>query len=315
MRHRQTTGAGPSGARPSLVVLLLTAAGGGLTASLGQPAGVWAGYGAATVAALVGCGTLWQQQRGLPDRHAEEIVQSQRAGLDEAAVAADEQRAELERVRTELEHERQYSILIQDQLSRARELLERERTARRTAERELDALTGASGWPTRKPSVKLTLEQQVSGREAAPTGQQSGVPVVQAPVEEPQTAAWSGVGGPAVAEPIAPPLPGTTLSESTLSESTLFESPLPEPTRSAAQRRGWQVVDGDSEDEADSLAAETDRLYRPFIDHLAAAAVPVSDAALAMAPVIGTVDSDDILDLTAYDETVEFSVREIRRMA
>jgi hypothetical protein len=41
----------------------------------------------------------------------------------------------------------------------------------------------------------------------------------------------------------------------------------------------------------------------------------VSDAALAMAPVIGAVDLDGVLDLTAYDETVEFSVRDVKRMA
>lgn len=305
MRHRQTAGAGPSGARSSVVVLLLTTAGGGLTAILGQPAGVWAGYGAATVAALIGCGTLWQQ-RGLLDQHTEEIVRSGRADLDEAEAAVNRQHAELERAHAELEHERQYSILIQDQLFRARELLERERTARRAAERELDAFTGATGWPTNKSPVTLTLEQPLDGRETAAKARETGVPGKQAPVEEPQTAARPARpadGGPSVAEPVAPSPPGPALSGSTTSGL------------SAAQRRGWQVVDGHGEGDTDSLTGETDRLYRPFIDHLAAAAVPVSDAALAMAPVIGTVASDDILDLTAYDETVEFSVREIRRMA
>lgn len=281
MRHRQTTGAGPSGTRPGLAVLALTVAGGGLAAAFGQPGGVWAGYGAATVAALIGCVTVWRQ-RGLLDRHAEEIASRRRTDLDEAALAVQQSRAELDRVRAELDHEQQYSILIQDQLSRARELLERERTARRAAERELDALTGATGWPAAKPSVKANLEQPATGRVTAAKAQEPGVPVKQASAEEPQTAGSPG-----------PALSGL----------------------SAAQRRGWQVVDGDAEDDADSFAAETDRLYRPFIDHLAAAAVPVSDAALAMAPVIGAVASDDVLDLTAYDETVEFSVREIKRMA
>src|SRR6266568_180346 len=114
MRHRQTTGAGSSGARPSITVLLLTAAGGGLAVGLDQPAGVWAGYGTVSVAALLGCAALWKQ-RGLRER------------------------AELERLRAELEHEQQYSTLIQDQLARAREQVDRERSARRAAERELDA--------------------------------------------------------------------------------------------------------------------------------------------------------------------------------
>ncbi len=243
MRHRQTTGAGPWGARPSIVVLMLTAAGGGLTAGLGQTGGAWAGYGAASLAALVGCGALWQQ-RGLLERHSSELARRRRAELDEAAAAELRHEADLARVRAELEHEQQYSALIQDQLTRAREQIERERAARRTAEQELDALTGAAGWP-----VGETVPQPRSAGTAA------------------------------------------------------------------AQRRGWQVVDGDGEQDADVTAAETDRLYRPFIDQLAPATVPVSDAALAMAPVIAQADVDGILDLTAYDETVEFSVREIKRMA
>ena len=92
----------------------------------------------------------------------------------------------------------------------------------------------------------------------------------------------------------------------------------PKSGMSAAQRRGWQIVegDGDGEDDADVIeSGDGDRIYSSFIDQLATATVPLSDAALAMAPVIGAVDLDGVLDLTAYDETIEMSVREIKRMA
>lgn len=245
----------------------------------GQPDGVWAGYGAASAAALVGCGTLWQQ-RGLMERHAKEAARRRRAEVEEATTVAQRHQVALERVRIELEHEQQYSALIQDQLSHARAQLDQERAARQAAERELDTLTGATTWQSGKPSLVLTVEEPVDPQAA----------------EAPRTAvppAGSGArsAGPGWSGPAASPKSGL----------------------SAAQRRGWQIVDGDGDDAVD--AAEADRIYGPFIDHLASAMVPVSDAALAMAPVIGAVDLDGILDLTAYDETTEISVREIKRMA
>jgi hypothetical protein len=239
---------------------------------LGQPAGAWAGYGASSVAAVLGFGALWQQ-RGLLERRAKEMAKRRRADLDALAVAEHRHRAELERLRTELEHEQQYSVLVQDQLARAREQLEREREGRRDAERELDALTGSDGQRSALPSLVLTVEEPAQQGEA------------------PQTPSAPGAGE------------------------------RSRQSNSAARRRGWQVVDGEADGDAGAQAeapaaeAEADRLYRPFIDQLASAAVPVSEAALAMAPVIGASDMDGMLDLTAYDETVEFSVREIKDMA
>lgn len=275
MRHRQTTGAGPSGTRPSIAILLLAAVGGGLAVGLGQPAGAWAGYGASSVAAVLGFGALWQQ-RGLLERWAKEMAKRRRADLDALAVAEHRHRAELERLRTELEHEQQYSVLVQDQLARAREQLEREREGRRDAERELDALTGSDGQRSALPSLVLTVEE--------PARQQG---------EGPRTV------------------------------SALEAGERPRQSNSAARRRGWQVVDGDADGHADgdagvgakAPAAQADRLYRPFTEQLVGVAVPVSEAALAMAPVIGASEMDGMLDLTAYDETVEFSVREIKDMA
>ncbi|SRR5579884_736977 len=288
MRHRQTTGAGPSGTRPSIAILMLTAAGGGLAVGLGQPAGAWAGYGTTSIAAILGFGSLWQQ-RGMLERWAKEMARRRRADLDALAVAEQRHRTELERVRTELEHEQQYSILIQDQLTRAREQLERERAARRTAERELDALTGSDSWPTGTSSLVLTVEEPSSGRVTATSQDVAG--------DE------DGSAG----------NPRTTTRPATAAPAA--KNSGTQSGNAAARRRGWQVVDGNGADGGEASAPETDRLYRPFIDQLASAQVPVSEAALAMAPVIGAADLDGVLDLTAYDETVEFSVREIKDMA
>ena len=288
MRHRQTTGAGPSGTRPSIAILMMTAAGGGLAVGLGQPAGAWAGYGTSSIAAVLGFGTLWQQ-RGLLERRAKEMARRRRTDLDALAFAEQRHRTELDRVKAELEHEQQYSLLIQDQLTRAREQLERERAARRTAERELDALTGSDSWPSATSSLVLTVEEPAGGRAAA--------------------AASQGIDGEESGRPSSAPAAKNSSAQN---------------GNAAARRRGWQVVDGNGAeggadghetDGSGAPAAQTERLYRPFIDQLAAAQVPVSEAALAMAPVIGSADLDGVLDLTAYDETVEFSVREIKGMA
>jgi hypothetical protein len=266
----------------------LTAAGGGLAVGLGQPAGAWAGYGTTSIAAIIGFGTLWQQ-RGLVERRVKEMARRRRADLDALAVAEQRHRTELERVRTELEHEQQYSILIQDQLTRAREQLERERAARRTAERELDALTGSDSWPTATSSLVLTVEEPPDGRVTAASKDVDGDEDGSA--QSPRTGTRPATAAPAAKNS------GT------------------QSGNAAARRRGWQVVDGNGADGDEAPLPESDRLYRPFIDQLAAAQVPVSEAALAMAPVIGSADLDGVLDLTAYDETLEFSVREIKDMA
>jgi hypothetical protein len=291
MRHRQTTGAGLTGARPSIIVLLLTAAGGGLTVGFGQPDGVWAGYGAASAAALIGCGSLWQQ-RGLMERYVKETARRRRAELEESEVVAQRHQTALERARLELENEQQYSALIQDQFSRAREQLDKERAARQAAERELDTLTGAAGWQSGRPNLVLTVEEPFDQHAADDSPRTAS----------PQTA-------------LPPASLGPRLSGFGSSVPPAFPA-SPKSGMSAAQRRGWQIVDGDGEDDADAIeSGDGDLIYSPFIDQLATATVPLSDAALAMAPVIGAVDLDGVLDLTAYDETIEMSVRDIKRMA
>ncbi|MGH6655763.1 MAG: hypothetical protein ACRDVE_11215 [Actinocrinis sp.] len=329
-----------SGARPGIVVFALTAAGGGLAVGLDQPAGAWAGYGVASLAAVIGFSTLWQQ-RGLLERRAQEAARRRRVDLEAASAADLRHDTEIERARADLEHEQQYSALIQGQLTRAREQLERERAARRAAERELDVLTGPGTWQPGMPSVLLTVEepreaatpeavelrtaeqrsgeQRSGGRQSGERQSAAAQPVEVAPREaaavseadagvapvrdEPLPVARLMTAQPAAAEPQAPEAPASD------------KVPAQRGEGSAALRRGWQVVDGDDEDDDVLSAAEAERLYRPFIDRLdPPAAAPVSDAALAMAPVIAA-ELDGLLDLTAYDETVEFSVREIKGMA
>lgn len=277
---------------------MLTAAGGGLVVGLGQPAGAWAGYGASSVAAILGFGTLWQQ-RGLLERRAKEMARRRRADLDALAVAEHRHRTEVERFKTELEHEQQYSVLIQDQLTRAREQLERERSARRAAERELDTLTGSDSWRHGASSLVLTVEEPTAGR---------GTTGSDAAGSQEADDDGSAADGPHTAARPKTDAPVTAQSPAAANSGA-------QGGNSAARRRGWQVVDGEGADVGEGPVEETDRLYRPFIDHLAAAQVPVSEAALAMAPVIGSAELDGLLDLTAYDETVEFSVREIKDMA
>lgn len=308
MRHRQTTGAGPSGTRPSIAILMMTAAGGGLAAGLGQPAGAWAGYGVSSIAAVLGFAALWQQ-RGLLERRAKEMARRRRADLDALAVADLRHRTEAERLKADLEHEQQYSILIQDQLTRARQQLERERAARRIAERELDALTGSDGWQPGTSSLVLTVEEPASERAFTQTRQAGGDEAAGAP----HATAQSATAQPAAAQP------GTT-APATAQSPAAKGSAKGAGTQggnaaAAARKRGWHVVDGDGAEENEAPSGEHDRLYRPFVDHVNGAQTSVSEAALAMAPVIGAADLDGVLDLTAYDETVEFSVREIKGMA
>jgi hypothetical protein len=208
-----------------MAVFVLTASGVVLAPSLGGSAGPWTGFAVATAAALIGGGTLWQQ-RGQLEQRVAELAKRRRSDLAQAAEAELRHRAEADRLRAELDHEQQYSTLVQEQLNRARRQLEDERAARRAAERELDALTTGSGW---------RVQTQQYARPAAP-----------------------------------------------------------KPAAASA---------------AESAAAATDRPFRPFMEHVAS----VSEAALAMAPVIEPAPAADaVLDLTAYDETLEFAVRDVR---
>jgi len=186
-------------------------------------------------AALVGGGTLWQQ-RGQLEQRVAEMAKRRRADLAQAAELELRHRTETDRLRAELDHEQQYSTLVQDQLTRARRQLEEERAGRRAAERELDALIG-----------------------------------------------WQGPLRPD-AEPAAPPAVAET------------QAPVDKRARGQHARPG------------------SEKVFRPFVgQHLAGAPGAVSEAALAMAPVIDPVPAvDPVLDLTAYDETLEFSLRDLR---
>jgi hypothetical protein len=200
-------------------VFLLTALGALLALAVQGSAGAWAGYATVTVAALIGGGTLWMQ-RGWLEQRSTEMARRRRADLAQAVEAELRHRAEADRLRAELEHEQQYSGLVQDQLSRARRQLEQERAARRAAERELDEL--AAVWD----------ERTLDAAEPAPKDEEPAQPDIH------------------------------------------HHQP-----------------------------------FRPF----AGSAGAVSEAALAMAPVIEpTPAADAVLDLTAYDETLEFSVRDVR---
>src|SRR5438445_3756482 len=119
MRHRQTSGAGSSGARPGMVVLALSALGGLLAVTANGSAGPWAGFVVTLAAALVGGATLWQQ-RGQLELRVAEMAKRRRADLTQAAEFELRHRTESERLRAELDHEQQYSTLVQDQLTRAR---------------------------------------------------------------------------------------------------------------------------------------------------------------------------------------------------
>ena len=216
-----------------MVVFALSALGALLALVANGSAGPWAGFVVTLAAALVGGGTLWQQ-RGQLEQRVAEMAKRRRADLAQSAELELRHRTETDRLRAELDHEQQYSTLVQDQLTRARRQLEEERAGRRAAERELDALIGWQGPPRAK------------------------------------------------AEPAA--------------AAAETQAPADKRTRGQHARPG------------------SDKVFRPFVEqHLAGAPGAVSEAALAMAPVIDPVPAaDPVLDLTAYDETLEFSVRDLR---
>jgi hypothetical protein len=225
-----------------MVVFALSALGVLLALAANGSAGPWTGFVVTLAAALIGGGTLWQQ-RGQLEQRVAEMAKRRRSDLAQAAELELRHRTETDRLRAELDHEQQYSTLVQDQLTRARRQLEEERAARRAAERELDALVGWQG--------QMRAE---AGKPAPGADRAKGK--AQGPAEKEKKA----------------------------------------PTRGQHAKPG------------------SDPVFRPFVDqHLAGAPGAVSEAALAMAPVIDPVPAaDPVLDLTAYDETLEFSLRDLR---
>ena len=226
-----------------MVVFALSSLGVLLALAANGSAGPWAGFVVTLAAALIGGGTLWQQ-RGQLEQRVAEMAKRRRADLAQSAELELRHRTETDRLRAELDHEQQYSTLVQDQLTRARRQLEEERAGRRAAERELDALVGWQG------------QMRVEAGKGAPSAEK----------------AEGGKGQAAAAK------------------------------EKKAPTRGQHAKPG------------SDPVFRPFVDqHLAGAPGTVSEAALAMAPVIGPDPAtDSVLDLTAYDETLEFSLRDLR---
>lgn len=231
MRHRQNSGAGTSGGRPSILAFTFLCGSAAPAVLAHDSAGLWTAYGLAAFGAAVGVCSLWAR-RGLMERRIEEMAGRRRSDLALAGEAQQRHRAEIERMRAELENEQQYTGVLQDQLIRLRAAVEQERRLRLTAERQVD------------------------------------------------TAARALAGAHLGAVPDDP---------------ALLDLPAPDAD-----------VDADFSEEL---------LYRPFIE-MAAVESPLSPAALAMAPVLGpddgAEDEDDVLDLIAYDQTVEFSVRALR---
>src|SRR5579875_3645475 len=164
MRHRQSTGAGPFGARPGALVLGLMAAGLVVALTAGGSAGLWTAYFIAMAAAVIGALGLWSE-RGNVERRAKELARRSRVELDRAATTEQQHRGEVERLKAELEHEQQYSSLVQAQLGRARRQLEDERAARRAAERELDTL---AAWKAAIQAAMASSAQQSALFEGRP---------------------------------------------------------------------------------------------------------------------------------------------------
>jgi hypothetical protein len=275
MRHRQNSGAGTSGGRPSIVAFTFLCGSAIPAVLISEPGGPWIAYGVAAFSAGIGVCALWAR-RGLMERRIEEMAGRRRSDLALAGEAQQRHRAEIERMCAELENEQQYTTVLQDQLIRLRTVVEHERQLRLAAERQADtaarALAGAGRLPVRPEPM------------AAPQPFVEPEPVARR--QAPQTATPAAADLPPVAPAQAPP--------------TQAVSPQAAPARDADMDRDF----------SDEL------LYRPFIE-MAAVESPLSPAALAMAPVLGLdtgtgAEEDDVLDLIAYDQTVEFSVRALR---
>lgn len=363
MRHRQISGAGPLGTRTGITIAVLVVVGLVCTVTVGQPAGVWIGYFLSAGGAVLGFSGLWWR-RGMLERQVKEMAKRRRADLARIAVAEQRHQAEADRLRTELEHEQQYSALVKDQLQRARRQLDEQRTARLTAEREIDALAawlseGGPSGPAGLMAVNPLLEAELpddpmhggaihddpvrsdpisSGSAPLSSDPINGDPAHgdttpadgEADRADPeQSAQLSGRGeAPAHSQPVTPlaePMPRPDKAGGTVVVNPAPGIYVSLPAEAAAAHRQKQKQSRQRErpailDRAAAAAAARQtaeenqaqaRAYRPFLDHhLAGEAVP--ESALAMAPVIDPGGSDSVLDLTAYDETVEFTVREIR---
>jgi hypothetical protein len=353
MRHRQISGAGPLGTRTGIAIAVLVVIGLVCTVTVGQPAGLWLGYALSAGGAVLGFSGLWWR-RGMFERQVKEMAKRRRADLARIAVAEQRHQAEAERLRTELEHEQQYSALVKDQLQRARRQLDEQRTARLTAEREIDALAAwlSEGAPTGPANLMVGNHPLLDG--TLPDDPMPSAPAVEGDsdaADPDQSAQLSGTGlsstgfSGSAETPAQPPQPQTRpvvpLADPSpkpkpgKAPGAIVINPAPGvyvslPPEAAAVHRQRQKQSQKRErpaivDRAAAAAAAAApkqapeaaddskaRAYRPFMDqHLANETVP--ESALAMAPVIDSGSSDAVLDLTAYDETVEFTVHEIRR--
>src|ERR1700676_3637797 len=103
MRHRQSSGANPSGVRSSIAKFTLTGVAACAALVVRTNAGLWFATVTACAAAMLGCVSLWRQ-RGLIERRAEQMAVRRRADLAAAGATQERYRSDLDRLRAELVH-------------------------------------------------------------------------------------------------------------------------------------------------------------------------------------------------------------------